>query len=570
MTVSQLLYLQEETGQKSTRDGTSTRLMLTTRTERQRRRQQQRRQEELCEPLLPTSNEQETTSELSTQDDVLPSPPPSSSNPRQSATTLSAPSSVPTPPISRNVSLTLIFTFCAFAGRSIWSQSVLATFVYLLADNNPEAVGFITAVMGISQLVASFPSGLVADSYRRDTMLKVASGIGVVAIITTLFVCSRHVRGGGDKHHMHYSYLVIALGIWGCFWGVANTSLSALFADSIPTGQRAKYFTQRSILTTIGNTSGPLVALTMFLFLGDKWTVTDCAVVMMAGQLICAPGMIILCMLNDDDAAVNDVTIHDETTTAEGSECNETAGENLTIEEGGVVQDNNGRYLDSSEENVNDDDEDESEDNQNHNTSYYGLPSTRVIPVFVATTDLLSGLASGMSIRYFPIFFVNNLHLSPVTVQIVYFLAPMTRAVLFYVANRLSKRFGRMRVTVAHKWIGISLMLSMICAYIAGLSTYFVCILFILRTAFMNSTSALTRSMLMDNVPKTERGKWAALESVNMFSWSGSAALGGILVGKIGILPLFGTTAIVQFIATLPIIALFQLDKLPHQPGTSN
>ena len=77
----------------------------------------------------------------------------------------------------------------------------------------------------------------------------------------------------------------------------------------------------------------------------------------------------------------------------------------------------------------------------------------------------------------------------------------------------------------------------------------------------MNSTGALSRSVLMDNVTKDERGKWSALESVNMFSWSGSAALGGLLVDLVGILPLFAIMASLQFVGTGPLICLF-----PHDP----
>lgn len=66
----------------------------------------------------------------------------------------------------------------------------------------------------------------------------------------------------------------------------------------------------------------------------------------------------------------------------------------------------------------------------------------------------------------------------------------------------------------------------------------------------------------MDNVPQEERGKWSALESVNMFSWSGSAALGGVLVGAVGLLPLFVATGCVQLTATLALIALFGHDTI--------
>ena len=50
--------------------------------------------------------------------------------------------------------------------------------------------------------------------------------------------------------------------------------------------------------------------------------------------------------------------------------------------------------------------------------------------------------------------------------------------------------------------------------------------LYLVRTWVMNCTSGLTKSILNDYVSKKRRAKWNGLESVNIFSWSGSAALG--------------------------------------------
>jgi len=69
----------------------------------------------------------------------------------------------------------------------------------------------------------------------------------------------------------------------------------------------------------------------------------------------------------------------------------------------------------------------------------------------------------------------------------------------------------------------------------------------------------------MDHVPKEERAKWASLESVSMVSWSGSAALGGILVESKGILFNFCFTAFLQFLATGPLLLLSFFDE--RQPA---
>eukprot|EP00957_Ditylum_brightwellii_P030697 2326062-Ditylum_brightwellii.AAC.1 len=46
---------------------------------------------------------------------------------------------------SKNIPLILTYTFVIFVGRSMWSQSVLSAMVYLMRNDNPESVGFLTA-----------------------------------------------------------------------------------------------------------------------------------------------------------------------------------------------------------------------------------------------------------------------------------------------------------------------------------------------------------------------------------------------------------------------------------------
>lgn len=452
---------------------------------------------------------------------------------------------------SRNVRYTLVYTALAFAGRSVWSQSVLATFVYILRNDSPEAVGTITAVMGVAQLLASFPSGYYADSHRRDSLLKIASCIGVLAIFFTLIAL----------WHENFHYLMAALAVWGASWGIGNTALTALFADSIRTGERSYYFTLRSMLITLGNTGGPMVALILFADLGNEWTTKECLIVMMVGQAICLPAVLLLCLFSDDiavDSSSPVTDIPEATAEQTSSLVDESASRpdktrQLLVQES-VVDTEAETDIDSSSN----DDADE-----NGNEIFFGLfPKNRAIPILIASCDIISGLGSGMSIRFFPIFFVDNLKLSPVMVQVMYVVSPLLQATIMRKAQVIAKSFGRCHVAVAFKWVGLAFMLLMILAYVSNLPTWCVCVLYILRTAFMNSTGGLTKSVLMDNVPQQERGKWSALESVNMFSWSGSAALGGVLVGTIGLVPLFLITASVQWTATLALIALFGHDTI--------
>ena len=78
--------------------------------------------------------------------------------------------------------------------------------------------------------------------------------------------------------------------------------------------------------------------------------------------------------------------------------------------------------------------------------------------------------------------------------------------------------------------------------------------IFMIRSGIMNSTKPLTKSILMDFVPKNQRGKWNALQSVNVFSWAGSAVMGGYLIDRFGFAGIFVATGLMQLCATIPLL----------------
>lgn len=437
---------------------------------------------------------------------------------------------------SRNIKLVLAYQFFAMAARSLWNQSVLSAYVFLLKTDDPKFVGFLTGVMGLSQMLTSFPAGFLADRYRRDTMLKVASIVGTVAVSLTYYAAQQN------------SFTTLASGLctWGFFWGISNTSVMALFADSISDGDRSYYFMMRMLLQYFGNTFGPGTALILFSRLGNDWTLEECSVVMRAGQVVAIPALILLWFMNDDFCESDD-NEETENSTYQLLSDDSDAEENMRNDEVDEEENDNEALLDTNDE--------------EEHSALCCIPMHRVVPVMVASADIMAGLAAGMSIRYFPIFFLDNLKLSPAQVQVVFMCSMLSMAIMGCLAQWIGKKIGHLQVTICCKWTGAFLLMAMVAAYKNGANALCVCVLFILRTCIMNSPGALTRSVLMDHVPKEERAKWSALESVNMFSWSGSAALGGFLVDSEGILFNFTFTSVLQLFATIPLILVFKRVK---------
>ena len=124
---------------------------------------------------------------------------------------------------------------------------------------------------------------------------------------------------------------------------------------------------------------------------------------------------------------------------------------------------------------------------------------------------------------------------------------------------------GRLQVTLLCKSVGISLLLT-----IALLNPHsphaaaYIVPLYLVRSWLMNCTAGLTKSVLNDYVPKKSRGRWNSLESINSFSWSGSAMLGGFLIDSYGYRTTFMITASLQFVSMLcltPLLLLVQAER---------
>lgn len=207
--------------------------------------------------------------------------------------------------------------------------------------------------------------------------------------------------------------------------------------------------------------------------------------------------------------------------------------------------------------------------------------SPRFIAICAATSDIMCAFASGISFRYFAIFFLKDLHFNPVLVQVLDALSCLVGGVLLLGAQGVSVRLGRSITSVVFKTVGVAFLLSMVFSfkYIHRggppsenrALTVAICLFYLLQEAFLNSTQALTRSLIMDSVPRNERAKWSALESINIFGWCGSAAVGGILVKMFdgNILPVFGLTAGLQVLGLSPLVLFFGVDTHEGQEALS-
>lgn len=239
-------------------------------------------------------------------------------------------------------------------------------------------------------------------------------------------------------------------------------------------------------------------------------------------------------------------------------------------------------------------------------------PSPRVVwwvPHLIFASNLVLGIASGMTIKFFPLYFRCSVHLSPVAVQAIYASQPALIAAFSRIATALATRIGRVHALIAFKVVGVALLVTMSLLegwLLSGVAPHahndtddcklsgpdavdddtdtgssgdlvgdgmaapptwkalVIVTIFLMRTALMNCTAPLTQALTMDSVPRGQRARWQSLSTVVRFGWCGSAAIGGVLADRYGYASTFLVTAGLQLAATvmqcglLPVVPRFE------------
>eukprot|EP01071_Lankesteria_metandrocarpae_P008142 Lankesteria_metandrocarpae@DN4881_c0_g1_i3.p1 len=130
-----------------------------------------------------------------------------------------------------------------------------------------------------------------------------------------------------------------------------------------------------------------------------------------------------------------------------------------------------------------------------------------------------------MTIKFFPLFFINDYGFKPIHINVLFSIYPIFMAAACYVLQRFADRLGRSQAVLIFQLSGIAFLFGM--CYLENV--WIMVIFFILRGSFQNAGYPIDRSIIMDYIPSKRRGIWNAVESVTSMTWSGSAVVGGIL-----------------------------------------
>ncbi|RHY82795.1 hypothetical protein DYB35_009667 [Aphanomyces astaci] len=410
--------------------------------------------------------------------------------------------------IEHNVWLAYVYTLFFWSCRSILLDQVLAGYVFVLTGSN-EPVGLVTGINGLVRLFMAIPGGYASDRFRRDTVLKAAGvlGLGCVALSMTSYLMG------------HMPLLYVTYGCWGAYFALQRPAMEAIFADSVPQGEREVPFTIRYMLMNLSGMVGPLASVIFFLFYGDSWSLSGLQWVLCGGLVIGTPGIVSLFFFNDDLAYENIKPAHQPSSPTTGL----TTPSSRKVRALSYVEDNGDLcQLDEIQ--------DGHRSEQGEKTRLV-VSSPGLLSVILFCTDFIMFNGSGLSIVFLPLFLQNDYGLTPSSINLLV----LVQQVLVLVTTPLARLVS--------------------------------------KTSIMRSSLPLRSSILMDHVAKEWRGRWNALESLTMFCFCGTSVVGGYLVEAYGYRYCFFVTSVVWFVGLsveLVLVPIIRNERTLRKATTSH
>ena len=334
--------------------------------------------------------------------------------------------------VIQNVAVRTIFiiSFSAFTAKSTHMELSFSAYIYLLMGKENSAVGFMAGVSGIVGFMLAPIVGYISDKWDRMQFVRGSSFFGFCGVLVAFYAI----------HRNNYFMLMASEIIFGFFWAVFTPTMDALIADNTNEGQRSKTYTISQILKNIAGALGPLTSLLLFVIVGNRWDVNTCRIVMMAG-LVCSLCLCLCCCClrrrQRDSSAAGEygaVAVEDnDSVDDEDKLILEMASTHLkhvfsdTDIEGGEYDEDSGGDASMDDSRVKELAKMELELSQPlpANQAHYCFGNILLVPAAIASGDVITGLASGMTIKFMPIFMLDLLQLSPDKVNAIYTLSPL-------------------------------------------------------------------------------------------------------------------------------------------------
>ena len=264
---------------------------------------------------------------------------------------------------------------------------------------------------GVAQLITALPIGWLADRWGRGPICRIG---GVFLLLATGTSIVAVVNPFNWPNTVVYYALCFAMVVWGISEGISNGPAQALFADSVAEGERSTYYTVLMMCYMLPSALGPALCILLFSVWGDTWTLAQIRIPFVVGLCLEIPAAVFLFSLSDKYALAEkgeEGANGSASSSRRASEDAATAAADTAA--GAVVAQEKDAVLaatvvpDARCEAARDEVGARTAGNAAEDRVKCGCLRKVHIPYILFTSDLLSALASGMTVKFFPLFFKN-------------------------------------------------------------------------------------------------------------------------------------------------------------------
>ena len=123
---------------------------------------------------------------------------------------------------------------------------------------------------------------MLSDKLGRSPVVASGGVVGFLATAGTTFAIVRQ----GELGSMEYYVFMASMAAWGAMAAIVFGPAQALFADSIPQGQRSKWYTALHMAYLLPSMVGPAISILLFSRYGNHWTFGELRPVMLLGKAV--------------------------------------------------------------------------------------------------------------------------------------------------------------------------------------------------------------------------------------------------------------------------------------------
>jgi len=366
-----------------------------------------------------------------------------------------------------NVKLALLYQVLYGMAFSVALGPLFDVYLFQIADPGQGniLVGKVESVSGLVALALVIPVGMVVDTWDRVLLMKVAAVAGFVS----------SVAGAYAIYMTSIPAWYVTMIVNGIYVQMGNSLCYALFADSITADQRPKATQLMGIVANVAQSAGPMMTFVSMLYIGNNWTTPTLQKVLMFGMVVLNP----ICCVQ--------MFFFTKAPFEGGGEGDEGEGAGQS--------------------------------------SMLTIKGAKFVPWLAATSDLVTCIGAGMTIKYFNLYWKNTWKMSPTDVLAIAAIQPLAIAVFIKILEKPAAKFGRAQASCACFFVGAFAFIVLAEVHNLPIALFF----YFIRSGMANSVYPLNKSIMFDFTPSDQRGRWNAVETLSGSVWSGSAFIGGYL-----------------------------------------